>query len=100
MSILLDVARGGAVVNIALLLTLVYVWGGNYRRHGASHTLGLLVFAVFLIFQNGLWILLYGFDSGFIDWFLRSDLDRQFAITGLCGVQTIALLFIVRVTWR
>ncbi len=100
MSILLDVARGAAVVNIALLLVLVYVWGGNYRRHGANHTLGLLVFAVFLVFQNGLWILLYGFDSGFIDWFLRSDLDRQVAISGLCGVQTIALVFLVRITWR
>ncbi len=100
MSILLDVARGAAVVNIALLLVLVYVWAGNYRRHGAKHTLGLLIFAVFLVFQNGLWILLYGFDSGFIDWFLRSDLDRQVAITGLCGVQTIALLFLVLITWR
>lgn len=99
-NVLLDIARGAAVVNVLLLLVLVYVWGKNYRRHRADHTLGLLIFAVFLVFQNGLWILLYGFDSGFIDWFFRSDLDRQIAITGLCGVQTIALLFLVRVTWR
>ncbi len=100
MSILLDLARGAAAVNILILLSLVYVWGTGYRQHGASHTLGLLVFAAFLVFQNLLWILLYGFDSGFIDWFLRSDFDRQLAITGLCGVQTIALIFIARVTWR
>ncbi len=45
MSVLLELARAAAAVNVLLLLSLVYVWGGNYRRHQADHTLGLLIFA-------------------------------------------------------
>lgn len=100
MSVLLEIARGAAVVNVGLLLALGYVWGGNYRRHGATHTLGLLVFAGFLFAQNLLWLYLYGLDSTFIDWFVASTTDVQLSITGLCGLQTLALLFLVRITWR
>ena len=100
MSALLEVARGAAVLNVGLLVLLGYVWGGSYRRHGARHTLGLLVFAGFLLFQNLLWILLYGFDEQFINWFVDTSVDIQFAMTGLCGLQTLALVFLARVTWR
>ncbi|MCL9816200.1 hypothetical protein [Natronocalculus amylovorans] len=100
MSLLLDIARVAAIVNIVLLLSLVYVWLPNYRRHGAPHTLGLLVFSVFLLLQNSLWIYLYGFHGEFIGWFLRSDLDIQVGVTLLCALETLALLFLVRITWR
>ena len=100
MSILLEIARGAAVMNVLLLLVLGYVWGGSYRRHGAKHTLGLLVFAGFLLFQNLLWLYLYGLDSTFIGWFEHSDVDIQLSMTGLCGLQTLALLFLTRITWR
>ena len=100
MSVLLEVARGAAAVNVLLLLSLVYVWGGNYRRHQADHTLGLLIFAGFLIVQNLLWLYLYLLDPQFIRWFGRGDWSFQLSIVGLCGLQTIALLFLVRITWR
>ena len=100
MSVLLEVARGAAALNLLLLLVLVYVWGGNYRRHRADHTLGLLIFAAFLIFQNALWLYLYLFDPQFIRWFGRGDLPFQLSIVGLCGLQTFALLALVRITWR
>lgn len=100
MSLLLEVARGAAVANVVLLLLLGYVWGGSYRRHGAKHTLGLLVFAGFLFVQNLLWLYLYGLDGAFISWFENSDVDLQLGMTGLCGLQTLALVFLARVTWR
>lgn len=100
MSVLLEIARLAAGVNIVLLLMLTYVWGGNYRRHGASHTLGLLVFAGFLLIQNVLWLYLYLFDAQFIRWFGRGGLDFQLSITLLCGLQTAALIFLTRITWR
>ncbi len=100
MSVLLEIARAAAAANILLLLSLVYVWGGNYRRHGASHTLGLLVFSGFLLVQNALWLYLYLLNPQFIRWFGRGDLDFQLSITFLCGLQTLALVFLVRVTWR
>jgi len=100
MSVVLQIARGAAVANLLLLGVLTYVWAGNYRRHGASHTLGLLTFAAFLLVQNLLWLYLYGFHAQFVDWFLASGADIQWGVTGLCGLQTIALLFLTRVTWR
>jgi hypothetical protein len=41
-------------VNLLILLTLGSVWLRNYRRHGAAHTLGLLVFGAFLVVENAL----------------------------------------------
>lgn len=100
MSALLDVARGAAGANIVLLLALVYVWGKNYLNHRASHTLGLLIFASFLLVQNALWLYLYLFNGQFVRWFGRGDLDFQLSITLLCGLQTAALVFLTRITWR
>lgn len=100
MSFLLEIARGAAAVNILLLALLTYVWGGNYRRHGAAHTLGLLTFAGFLLVQNGLWLYLYLFHDQFVGWFVNGGLDIQLSMTGLCGLQTLALVFLARITWR
>jgi hypothetical protein len=100
MSIVLEIARGAAIANVLILLLLGYVWGGNYRRHGATHTLGLLTFATFLVVQNLLWLYLYVFHSQFVAWFVHGGLDIQLSVTGLCGLQTIALVFLARITWR
>lgn len=100
MSLLLDVARLAAAANIALLGMLAYVWGTNYRRHGASHTLALLVFAGFLLLQNLVWVYLYVFHNTFVGWFHQGDPTYQVSMTLLCGLQTAALVFLVRITWR
>lgn len=100
MSVLLAVARLAAAANIGLLVALVYVWGPSYRRHRADHTLGLLVFALFLIVQNGLWLYLYLGHGQFVGWFERGDLLYRGGMTLLCGLQTAALVFLVRITWR
>jgi len=100
MSIVLEIARGAAAVNILLLGLLGYVWVGNYRSHRARHTLGLLTFAAFLLVQNLLWLYLYLFHPQFVGWFRNSGLDIQLSMTGLCGLQTLALVFLTRITWR
>lgn len=100
MSILLDVARVAAVLNIGLLGLLSYVWGQSYRHHHASHTLGLLLFAAFLVLQNFVWVYLYGFHAVFIGWFLEGPQTYRVSMTLLCGLQTIALVFLARITWR
>ncbi len=100
MSVLLDVGRIAAVANVGLLLGLAYVWGGGYRRHRAQHTLGLLVFALFLLVQNGLWIYAYLIHDQFIAWFHEGDFAYKATVSGLCGLQTIALLVLARITWR
>ena len=99
MSVLLTIAWIAAGVNLVLLLVLGSVWLQNYRLHGASHTLGLLVFASFLLVQNGLWLYFYRFHPAFIGWFVNAGTDVQLGMTLLCGLETVALLVLVRITW-
>lgn len=100
MSLWLTAARLAAAANVLLLLALGWVWLGSYRRHGAAHTLGLLVFAAFLLLENLLWLGLYVLHDGFVGWFTSAGPDVQVAITGLCGLELVALVFLARITWR
>lgn len=99
MTVLLEIARSAAAVNVLLLLALGTVWLRNYRQHGATHTLGLLVFAGFLLVQNALWLYLYLLHPDFVGWFVNSDADVQVGMTLLCALETGALVFLTRITW-
>lgn len=98
MDLWLGAARLAAAVNAVLLVALGYVWLRNYRRHGASHTLGLLVFAAFLLVQNLLWLYLYVLHPGFVGWFVAAGTDVQVGVTLLCGLELVALAFLARIT--
>lgn len=100
MTLWLDLALIAAVLNLVLLSGLGWVWLRNYRSHGAMHTLGLLVFAMLLIVQNGIWVYFYQFHSGYIAWFVNTGPDVQIGLTLLCGLETLALVFLVRITWQ
>lgn len=100
MSLLLEIARGAAVTNVLVLGSLLYVWGRSYHSHRATHTLGLLVFAGVFVLQNFLWLYLYGMQSTFIAWFEASSTGIQASMTGLCGLQTVALAFLAWITWQ
>ncbi|WP_435152095.1 hypothetical protein [Haladaptatus sp. DFWS20] len=98
MTFWLDVARIAAAVNVVLLLVLGSVWLRNYRNHGARHTLGLLVFAGFLLVENGLWLYFYVLHPKFVGWFVNAGGDVQVGMTLLCGLELVALLFLARLT--
>lgn len=99
MSIWLDAARLAAGANAALLLVLGAVWLRNYRRHGASHTLALLVVAGFLLVENALWLFLYILHPAFIGWFVETGTDVQVGVFMLCGLELVALSVLTRITW-
>lgn len=99
MTVWLDIARVSAGMNAAILLVLGSVWLRNYRQHGAQHTLGLLVFAAFLLVENALWLYFYVFHPQFIGWFVNASLDVQVGVTLLCGLELAALAFLARLTW-
>ena len=99
MGVWLDLARVAAAANAVLLLGLGSVWLRNYRRHGAKHTLGLLVFAAFLLVENVLWLYFYSFHAAFVGWFVNSGVDVQVGVMSLCGLELVALLFLARITW-
>jgi hypothetical protein len=98
MTLWLDLARIAATGNLVLLGILGWVWSKNYRQHQAQHTLGLLVFAAFLVIQNFLWLYYYVVHPGFIGWFVAASPDLQIGITLLCGLELAALLFLTRLT--
>lgn len=100
MEIWLNAARAAAGINTLLLVGLGSVWLRNYRQHGATHTLGLLVFAAFLLVQNLLWLYFYLVHPDFIGWFVHSATDVQVGVTLLCALELVALAFLTRITWR
>lgn len=99
MAFWLEVALAAAAVNVLLLLALGAVWIRSYREVGATHTLGLIVFATFLFVENGLWLYFYAVHPGFIGWFVNAGADIQVGMTMLCGLELIALVFMARITW-
>ena len=100
MTVWLDVARLAAAVNLGLLFLLGSVWFRGYRQHGAQHTLGLLVFAAFLVVENVLWLYYYVMHPAFIGWFNNSGVDVQMGMTALCGFELVALAFLGYITWK
>lgn len=99
MAVWLDAARVAAAVNVVLLVGLGSVWLRTYRRHGARHTLGLLVFAAFLLVENVLWLYFYLVHPQFIGWFVNASSEVQIGMTLLCTLELVALAFLVRITW-
>ncbi|WP_440990781.1 hypothetical protein [Haloarchaeobius baliensis] len=99
MTVWLEVALAAAGINVLLLLALGSVWLQGYRQHGAQHTLGLLVFAGFLLVENLLWVYFYLLHPAFIGWFEATTTEVQVGMTMLCGLELVALLFLVRITW-
>lgn len=100
MSYLLTVSLVSVILNLGLLLGVGYIWVGNYRRHGAVHTLALSIFAGFLFVQNIVWLYLYGVNQDYIDWFVRINFDLQLMLTSLCVLETAALVFLAWITLR
>lgn len=97
---LLEVAWGAAGLNVVLLLLLGSVWLRNYRRHGAQHTLGLLVFAAFLLVENLLWLYFYLLHPAFRGWFAGAGPTVQVGVTLLCGLELVALVVLAWLTWQ
>lgn len=100
MTLWLDVARAAAGANVILLVGLASVWSRNYRRHGARHTLSLLVVAAFLLVENLLWLYLYVLRADFVGWFEATGTDVQAGVTMLCGLELVALVVLARLTWQ
>ncbi|MFB6173699.1 MAG: hypothetical protein ABEI39_03575 [Halobacteriales archaeon] len=100
MSLWLEVARGAAGLNTLLLAGLGIVWWRRYRRHGARHTLVLLVVGGFLFAENLLWTYLYFVESSYVSWFTAVGPGLQAGITGLCGLELVALAALATITLR
>lgn len=100
MSILIDVARVAAGLNVLLLLALGYVWARNFAAVRTKHTLGLLLFSLFLLAENAFALYTLSLDPILTVWFSTQVPDVAWrAMTLFHVLETIALLFLTWVTW-
>jgi len=100
MTLQLDVATVTAGLNVVLLVGLLWVWVRSYREVGATHTLGLIVFGGFLVVENLLWLYFYAVHPTYRAWFLAVSQETQWGLFLLCGLEFVALVFLVWITWQ
>jgi hypothetical protein len=93
MSAILNLAQVAAGVNVLLLLALCYVWGRNYHQIRSQHTLGALVFALFLLAENALALYYYLYGPAMPPPAIRAMMYLQV-------LETVGIAFLTYVTWR
>lgn len=92
MTLVLDIARIAAGINVLLLVGLLYIWGRNYLQIRSKHTLGSFVFAALLLAENGLALFTY-FNPP------SMSLAAVRAMMYLQLLEMVAIAFLVYVTW-
>lgn len=100
MSLWFDVARVSHALNLLLLVGLGYVWVRNYLEFRSKHTLGLLLFSVFLLLENGFALYIYMVDPDLSVWFSSAVPAIAWqAMMVLPVLEAIGLAFLLWVTW-
>jgi hypothetical protein len=92
----LAIASAFAGINVVLLAVLTAVWVRNYRTFRTSLVLGLIAFAVVMLFENA--TALYFFFS--MEMFYGNSATVQTAVAVLRGMQFVALLILTWVTLK
>lgn len=99
MSVWVDAARVATGLNVLLLATLGYVWGRNFAAVRTKHTLGLLIFSVFLLAENASAFYYYLLDPTLTVWFsTQVPVVAWRAMMLLHVLETVGLLFLTWVT--
>ncbi|MBI4053119.1 MAG: hypothetical protein HY394_03730 [Candidatus Diapherotrites archaeon] len=82
------------IANILLLVFLLSVYVQNYRQMKCAFSLGLIMFAAFLLIQN---MLAAYFHFTMLAYYSLEVMQHAFILS---GAQTIALAALSWVTWR
>ena len=69
MNIWVTSAQLATAINMVLLAVLASVWARNYMHLRSKHTLGMLVFATLLFFENASGLYYYLIDPDLSIWF-------------------------------
>ncbi|PSP80263.1 hypothetical protein BRC81_03505 [Halobacteriales archaeon QS_1_68_20] len=99
MGLLIQLAQAATALNIVLLAALAAIWGRNYRRLRSKHALGLLVFSLLLLSQNGLSLYYYLWDPTLSDWFRDPELVPTVAMRGLMMLDMLQLAAVGFLVW-
>ena len=99
MGLWLNVAGAAAAINVVVLLTLVGIWVRNYRQLGSKHALGLAVFGVLLLAENGLALYYYVLDPAVAELLRSAAPVAGRAMSAVQVLELLGLLFLAWVTW-
>jgi hypothetical protein len=99
MAFWMNVAGGAAAVNVVVLLVLVGVWLRNYRALRSKHALGLAVFGVLLLAENGLALYYYVLDPAVAELLRSAAPVAGRAMSAVQILELLGLLFLAWVTW-
>ena len=100
MSLWFDVARAAHALNVLLLVGLGYIWVRNYLEFRSKHTLGLLLFSVFLLVENAFALYIYLVDPTLSVWFASAVPDIAWqAMMVLPVLEALGIGFLLWVTW-
>jgi len=100
MTLWFDIARLAAGLNIALLAVLLGIWGRNYLQLRSKHTLGLAIFASFLLVRSALSLYIYIVDPTLSAWFNSQVPDIAWrGMMALHVLETMGLSVLVWITW-
>lgn len=92
-----EIATG---INVVLLVALCGLWGRNYAAFRTKHTLGLLVFATFLLAENAVALYYYQADPMLSVWFSTAVPAVAWrAMLTLHIFEAVGLAFLTWVTW-
>jgi hypothetical protein len=100
--VLVSIVQVFAVLNILLLGALLYVWGGNWWQLRSKHTLGLVLFGVFLLGENALAAYLFIFHAELSAWIHNPEMvpyPAQLALATLRVFEFGGIAFLTWVTW-
>ena len=100
MAVWMNVAGGAAAVNVAILLVLVGVWGRNYRVLGSKHALGLAVFGLLLLTENGLAFYYYVLDPQVATLLRDAAPVAGRAMSAVQILETLGLALLAWLTWE
>jgi hypothetical protein len=102
MSLHVTLIRVLIILNLALLLGLAYVWGRNYAQLRSKHSLGLLLFAAFLIGENGLAAYFFLVHPELAVWIDTPEMVPPIAQTAMLLLRVFefaGLAFLTWITW-
>jgi hypothetical protein len=100
MSLWFDIARVAVGINVVLLVFLLTIWVRNYLEFRSKHTLGLAIFAFFLLGENALSLYIYMVDPLLSDWFASNVPNIVWrALMALHVLETAGLAFLSWITW-
>jgi len=99
MGLWLSVAGAAAAVNVVVLLLLTGIWVRNYRQLGSKHALGLAIFGVLLLAENGLALYYYVLDPAVAELLRSAAPVAGRAMSAVQILELLGLLFLAWVTW-